>query len=202
MSVRLCQTDACNGDAQRRDREEMCPVCLRGGYTCLVCLSDDACPTCKRRFCLDCGGSDSPDCTDCWNKKREAAVPEKEQRAVVAYILREDGKILSVTRKDTGEHSAPGGKVEPGETSTAALLREVYEETGLRITGWLLVHEGLHPSGRRVLSFLIKCDWYSGEPVAREPGTRVVWVGPIEIVNGFGGERARESLIVAGILKA
>jgi 8-oxo-dGTP diphosphatase len=128
-------------------------------------------------------------------------VVEKEQQAVVAYILREDGKILSVTRKDTGQHSAPGGKVEPGETVVEAMQREVHEETGIRINGWQLVHEGLHTSGRRVFSYLVEYVWCSGEPIAREPGTSVVWADPIEIVNGFGGERARASLIAAGVLK-
>lgn len=124
---------------------------------------------------------------------------EKEQQAVVAYILREDGKLLSVTRKDTGQRSAPGGKVEPGETLVDALIREVREETGLEVLAYTLVHSGLHTSGRRVHSYHV---WgWRGGSIAREPGTRVEWVDPIEIVNGFGGERARESLIAAGILK-
>jgi ADP-ribose pyrophosphatase YjhB (NUDIX family) len=124
---------------------------------------------------------------------------EKEQQAVVAYIRREDGKLLSVTRKGTGQHSAPGGKVEPGETLVDAMKREVREEIGLEVLGWTLVHSGLHTSGRRVFSYHV---WgWRGEPIASEPGTRVEWVNPIEIVNGFGGERARESLIAAGILK-
>lgn len=33
--------------------------------------------------------------------------------AVVAYIVRDDGLMLAVTRKDTRELSAPGGKCEP-----------------------------------------------------------------------------------------
>lgn len=124
---------------------------------------------------------------------------EKEQQAVVAYILRDDGKVLSVTRKDTGQHSAPGGKVEPWETRLVAVAREVLDETGVEIINPDCVHEGLHESGRRVFSYLVTR--WTGEPVAREPGTRVEYVDPIEIVNGFGGERARESLIAAGVLK-
>jgi 8-oxo-dGTP pyrophosphatase MutT (NUDIX family) len=134
-----------------------------------------------------------------------SGVQEKEQLAVVAYIRNSDGKLLSVTRKDTGQHSAPGGKVEvdgmgnPIETIVDAMKREVKEEVGLDVLAWTLVHEGLHTSGRRVFSFHV---WgWRGEPIACEPGTRVEWVDPIDIVNGFGGERARESLIVAGILE-
>ena len=126
-------------------------------------------------------------------------IVEKEQQAVVAYILREDGKVLSVTRKDTGQHSAPGGKVEPGETRLVAVEREVEEDTGIRIINPDCVHVGIHESGCVVFSYLVT-RWI-GEPVAREPGTSVAWVDPIEIVNGFGGERARASLIAAGVLE-
>jgi 8-oxo-dGTP pyrophosphatase MutT (NUDIX family) len=73
---------------------------------------------------------------------------EKDQQAVVAYVMREDGKALSVTRKDTGQHSAPGGKVEPGETRLVAVEREVEEEVGIKIINPDCVHEGLHESGR------------------------------------------------------
>lgn len=125
---------------------------------------------------------------------------EKEQQAVVAYILR-NGKILSVTRKDTGQHSAPGGKVEPEETIVEAMQRETYEETGVRVNGWRLVHEGIHISGRRVSAYVVEHDWYSGEPVAREPGTSVAWVDPIEIANGFGSEYHSVALREAGILR-
>jgi len=124
---------------------------------------------------------------------------EKEQQAVVAYILREDGKILSVTRKDTGQHSAPGGKVEPGESLYDAMKREVKEETGCEVLTAYPVYEGLHSSGRRVTAFRVH-EWFH-EPVAREPGTRVEWVDPIEIANWFGSEYHSVALREAGILR-
>jgi len=86
-----------------------------------------------------------------------------------------------------------------GGTRLVAIGREVEEETGIKIIDPDCVHVGIHESGRVVFSYLVTR--WTGEPVAREPGTRVEWVEPIEIVNGFGGERARESLIAAGVLK-
>jgi 8-oxo-dGTP diphosphatase len=52
-----------------------------------------------------------------------------------AAILR-DGRLLLVKRlkaPEAGHWSLPGGKVEFGETLTAAVLREVREETGLEV---------------------------------------------------------------------
>lgn len=50
---------------------------------------------------------------------------------VVAAIIKKDNKILITSRK-TGEFAGmfefPGGKVEPGETSKQALIREIQEE--------------------------------------------------------------------------
>lgn len=50
---------------------------------------------------------------------------------VAAAIIKKDNKILIVSRK-TGEFAGmfefPGGKVEPGETSKQALIREIQEE--------------------------------------------------------------------------
>lgn len=53
-------------------------------------------------------------------------------KEAVCCLIEKDGKFLSVTRKD--DHTKwglPGGKVDPGETSKQAVVREVFEETGL-----------------------------------------------------------------------
>ena len=61
---------------------------------------------------------------------------------VGAAILR-DGRVLAARRTTppaaAGRWELPGGKVEPGETPAAALVREVKEELGCEVvvTGWL-----------------------------------------------------------------
>ena len=56
---------------------------------------------------------------------------------VAAAIIKKDNKILIASRK-TGEFAGmfefPGGKVEPGETSKQALIREIQEELEASIT--------------------------------------------------------------------
>lgn len=121
---------------------------------------------------------------------------EEKAPAVVAYVLR-NGLLLSVTRKDTGEHAVPGGKAEPDETLEKALERELFEETGLRLVSWELVSEGIHDSGRRVFAYRVIAD---GDPVAKEEGTRVEWVSPETIARGFGSSFHSVALWRAGLI--
>ena len=56
----------------------------------------------------------------------------KEIRPSVAAIIRDgDGGILLQRRSDNGLWGLPGGSVEIGESVSAAIVREVKEETGL-----------------------------------------------------------------------
>ncbi len=51
-------------------------------------------------------------------------------------VLITDGRLLTVIRGNPpflGMHALPGGHVELGETTEAAMLREFLEETGLRV---------------------------------------------------------------------
>ena len=61
--------------------------------------------------------------------------PPRPQIAVSAAIFHDD-KVLLVRRARSpakGVYSLPGGRVEFGESLHTALLREVDEETGLKI---------------------------------------------------------------------
>lgn len=54
-----------------------------------------------------------------------------------AIVVDDDGRLLLVRRANPpaqGLWSIPGGRVEPGESSEDAVLRELLEETGLRGT--------------------------------------------------------------------
>jgi mutator protein MutT len=53
---------------------------------------------------------------------------------VDAIVRNGNGEILLIRRSDSGTWDLPGGAVEPGETPSAALLREVREETGLEVS--------------------------------------------------------------------
>ena len=117
--------------------------------------------------------------------------------AVVAYIQNDAGLLLSVTRKDSGEHAAPGGKCGANESFHKALCRETCEETDVVLVHWRLVYDAQH-LGHRVLAYRA-IEW-RGVPKALEYGTRIAWVTPEELANGFGAEYHRRALRAAKLL--
>jgi 8-oxo-dGTP pyrophosphatase MutT (NUDIX family) len=52
---------------------------------------------------------------------------------VAAVVHDEEGRILLHRREDTGDWSLPAGSIDPGEAPAQAIVREVWEETGLRV---------------------------------------------------------------------
>jgi 8-oxo-dGTP diphosphatase len=63
---------------------------------------------------------------------------------VGALVYDEAGRLLVIQRRydpGAGLWSIPGGRIEPGESDSEALIREVAEETGLTVTVGDLVGE-------------------------------------------------------------
>ena len=74
-------------------------------------------------------------------------------------ILRGD-KILIVRHEDNKHFNLPGGHIEIGETSAAALKREVFEEAGIEITSEKLfcITENIYENGtRHEIAFYYTC---------------------------------------------
>lgn len=106
---------------------------------------------------------------------------------VAVAVIRRDNRILIARRPDHvhqgGLLEFPGGKVEPGETVQAALVREIAEETGLD------VHEpSLQPvigvrhdyGDKRVFLDVWETTEVLGEPEGRE-GQPVQWLAVTEL---------------------
>jgi 8-oxo-dGTP diphosphatase len=88
---------------------------------------------------------------------------------VVAAVIMRDGKILIGQRKSTGRHPLkwefPGGKVEPGEDSRAALTRELREELNVDavIGEDLDSYEVNYGDGIRILLHFYRVTQFQGE---------------------------------------
>ena len=82
---------------------------------------------------------------------------------------------MLLTRRRAGEWHLHGGKVEPGETETAAVQRETLEEVDVAVADADLFRLGrLWVDGRRIL--LYGALVWTGSPRAAEPFTEVQWV--------------------------
>ena len=102
-------------------------------------------------------------------------------------LIDADGRVL-IARRPEGKAMAglwefPGGKVEPGETPEAALMRELPEELG--IDTWasclapLTFASHAYPEFHLLMP-LFACRKWQGTPAARE-GQRLAWVRPAQL---------------------
>jgi ADP-ribose pyrophosphatase YjhB (NUDIX family) len=118
--------------------------------------------------------------------------PTRPFLAVSAAILR-DGKVLVVRRARQPAlnlYTLPGGGVEPGETLTEAVVREVTEETALAVEPVTLAghREAIvrDTDGRVKRHFVIlcfACRWLAGEPVLNEELDDFRWLEPAELAG-------------------
>lgn len=86
-------------------------------------------------------------------------------KSVVIGIINKNGKILMIKRaKKEGnlEWAFPGGKVEFGETKEEACIREIYEETGIKVQIIKKLGERIHPNTNKDLTYFL-CKYVTGD---------------------------------------
>ena len=106
---------------------------------------------------------------------------------VAAALVDRDGRVLVQQRPEgtamAGLWEFPGGKIDPGETPEAALIRELDEELGIVVDHACLAPAcfASEPLGDRHLLLLVYAlrKW-QGVPVAQH-ATALRWVRPVEL---------------------
>jgi 8-oxo-dGTP diphosphatase len=102
---------------------------------------------------------------------------------VVAGILERDGQWLICRRRADQAHPGkwefPGGKVEAGETSEAALIRELREELGIEAgtPQEISRYEFAYPGKNAILLIFLKVPGWAGE-IENRIFDSVVWEWP------------------------
>jgi ADP-ribose pyrophosphatase YjhB (NUDIX family) len=104
----------------------------------------------------------------------------KHSVSVAGAVVREDGRILAVQRRDNAHWEPPGGVLELDETFEEGVRREVAEETGVtveveRLTG---AYKNLT---RGVVALVFRCRPVAGEPTPTAEARRVRWLTADEV---------------------
>ena len=124
---------------------------------------------------------------------------------VAAALIDADGRVLVQQRPPGGSMAGlwefPGGKLEPGETPEAALIRELEEELGIRTHASCLAPATFASEAlgdRHLLLLLYVCRKWEGVAQARH-ATALQWVRPAQM---YALDMPPADLPLIGILEA
>src|SRR4051794_6548379 len=96
---------------------------------------------------------------------------------VTGVVINEVGEVLLQRRADNGQWGIPGGALDPGEEPADAVVREVWEETGVMVVPERIVgiysgpdHLVYYPNGDEtmILSVVFACRPVGGEPCVHD----------------------------------
>lgn len=99
-------------------------------------------------------------------------------RVVVGAAIVRDGRVLAA-RRTSGGWEFPGGKVEPGETEVAALVRECREELGAGVSVGALV--GAAPVAAELELRVYVATLVDGEPAPLLDHDELRWLAPADL---------------------
>jgi 8-oxo-dGTP diphosphatase len=118
------------------------------------------------------------------DRSETTPMPVRLMPVVAAALVDADGRVL-LQRRPPGKQMAdlwefPGGKIEPGETPEAALVRELAEELAIGVDPAALVPLTFASAGlgeRHLLLLLYVVRRWQGVPQALE-ASALAWVAP------------------------
>lgn len=106
--------------------------------------------------------------------------PESRPLVGISVLVEKNGKLLLGKRKGShgaGEYAAPGGHLEHLESFQECAVREVLEETGIKIgpLHFLRVLNTKHYAPKHYVDLAFVAQWQAGEPEVREPDKVESW---------------------------
>lgn len=95
--------------------------------------------------------------------------------SVTGVVFRDDGRVLAIQRSDDGHWVPPGGVLELAETPSDGVVREVLEETGIRVEAEQLT--GVYKNMRRgVVTLAFRCSFIGGHTHPTSEAKKVAWL--------------------------
>jgi ADP-ribose pyrophosphatase YjhB (NUDIX family) len=106
----------------------------------------------------------------------------KHSVSVAGIVVRDDGRILVIQRRDNQHWEPPGGVLELDETFEEGVRREVREETGVdvqveRLTG---VYKNM-PRG--IVALVFRCHPLGTAAIGTDEASRIDWLSIEEITR-------------------
>jgi 8-oxo-dGTP diphosphatase len=102
--------------------------------------------------------------------------------SVAGAVIRDDGKVLAIKRRDNGRWEPPGGVLESGERMLDGLTREVLEETGLTVEAECL--SGVYQNLKRdIVALVFRCHVLNGQLRDSDETSDFEWLTASEVVE-------------------
>jgi ADP-ribose pyrophosphatase YjhB (NUDIX family) len=100
--------------------------------------------------------------------------------SVAGVVVRDDGRVLAIRRADNGTWEPPGGVLELDERPEDGAVREVLEETGIRVSIERLT--GVYKNVTKgVVALVFLCRPDGGAERTSSESTAVEWLTPDEV---------------------
>ncbi|MFL1428371.1 MULTISPECIES: NUDIX hydrolase [unclassified Nocardiopsis] len=100
--------------------------------------------------------------------------------SVAGAVIREDGRMLAIQRRDNGTWEPPGGVLELDETPENGVVREVLEETGIHVEVEQLT--GVYKNmSRGIVALVFRCKPVAGDGKETPEASSVKWLTHDEI---------------------
>lgn len=113
--------------------------------------------------------------------------------SVVGAVIREDGRMLVIKRRDNGNWEPPGGVLELDETPKEGVVREVLEETGVHVEVEQLT--GVYKNMTRgVVALVFRCKPCGGVELPTPESVAVEWITPAQVTERMPGAYAARLL--------